>query len=403
MADRFAVHHAQPAPSSSSSPQHGRGFSSDTAGLESSSNPWLAPQPAADEVLRQLSDSISRLTPHLVDALSQLQAQLWAEAQHGGGGGGGGGGLDLEAAFELLDVDGSGVLEVNEFPVALEPLGIAQDFDLDDAEMRALGAILDVNGDDYIDEIDFAASLRALQTYFGRVARAKVKRAIFLEKKMPAIHALQRAAHHNHRDRVHVLADYAAQRREHNRANERIVATQPDVISLLGRLEEELGNLRETDIRAGIIASDQLLAKLSPPQSSIRTNARSEARRRNRAALDEHAQMYAGHRRVSGMEVEGEHVCVECVGACVCSGRVLGVEVEQMLTNLDALHRKLLELGVRDPHMACGDTIAIVKHRKKEKQAKARKARLRAQELRAQAQLFEETGMPGLLGLLFQV
>jgi hypothetical protein len=44
--------------------------------------------------------------------------------------------------------------------VALEPLGIAQDFDLDDAEMRALGAILDVNGDDYIDEIDFAASLR---------------------------------------------------------------------------------------------------------------------------------------------------------------------------------------------------------------------------------------------------
>ena len=170
MADRFAVHHAQPAPSSSSSPQHGRGFSSDTAGLESSSNPWLAPQPAADEVLRQLSDSISRLTPHLVDALSQLQAQLWAEAQHGGGGGGGGGGLDLEAAFELLDVDGSGVLEVNEFPVALEPLGIAQDFDLDDAEMRALGAILDVNGDDYIDEIDFAASLRALQTYFGGAA-----------------------------------------------------------------------------------------------------------------------------------------------------------------------------------------------------------------------------------------
>jgi hypothetical protein len=102
-----------------------------------------------------------------VDALSQLQAQLWAEARHGGGGGGG---LDLEAAFELLDVDGSGVLEVNEFPVALEPLGIAQDFDLDDAEMRALGAILDVNGDDYIDEIDFAASLRALQTYFGRAA-----------------------------------------------------------------------------------------------------------------------------------------------------------------------------------------------------------------------------------------
>ena len=170
MADRFAVHHAQPAPSSSSSsssPQHGRGFSSDTAGLESSSNPWLAPQPAADEVLRQITDSISRLTPHLVDALSQLQAQLWAEARHGGGGGGG---LDLEAAFELLDVDGSGVLEVNEFPVALEPLGIAQDFDLDDAEMRALGAILDVNGDDYIDEIDFAASLRALQTYFGRAA-----------------------------------------------------------------------------------------------------------------------------------------------------------------------------------------------------------------------------------------